>query len=133
MRSRGGSLTGPCGGDVSRELPRLDADEPKSAAERDLVADEVQSRRAGGLLDVPHERAAALVEDTEVSDKALETGAEAGRGDDRVRLDPSPSASTAAPSFEPLERGDDADAPVRTASASPTSTIGITRRSEESV
>ena len=65
-----GDLACSRGGDGSSKLLRFDADESRSAAKRDLVADEVQAGGSGGLLDASDERLAALVEDTEVPDKA---------------------------------------------------------------
>ena len=94
-------------GDRRGHVTRGDAAFAELSAEAEAEADEPeagQHRRAVGL-----QRHAALVEDVEVADERVEPGAEARRGDHRIRRDPRAVGQQHVGAVEALDAGDDLD------------------------
>jgi hypothetical protein len=85
---------------------------PEGAAERHLVADEVEPRRPRMLLGPVNERCATVVQQAEMTDESLEGRAVTGRSDDGVDLEAAAAGEDGSGAVESFERGDDADAPV---------------------
>src|SRR5438552_15710891 len=94
-------------GDSAGECRRGLRELTEHAAEGRAVAHEVE---AGERLVAS--RQAALVEDAQVADERLEAGAEAGRGDDRVRRDARAVREQHLVGVEPAHGCDDLDPPA---------------------